>query len=288
MIFKFGDITFNILDAPNSMRVEDSMNFVPIERVKGKPVTQELGKPLITIDMDVVLRYQYSDVTTAISQLTAAMNRSQEHELIDGTGFSYGTFKIRRMSHTVEKTDSKGKVLSAEVQLSFLEYAPYNQEQNDKLKARQAAFANISVSPIEVKKRDLYTTPQALTSVKIVQSTVAAKEGISNLKKAASIPDLATKYLSIAQRQISKASAALKEGRTAVNQVTSTVSNMVTLKATMDNTIASLDTALPQITGADAGDIPGIISGSAANLETQLSSLTSAATIISAVTAIRR
>jgi len=288
MIFQFGEIKFEILNAPTSMRVEERMNFVQVDRISGKPVIQELGVPLIRIEMSVELRYQFVDVPGTISAIRGAMYGSEEHELINGAGFSYGVFKIESLTNEILKTDSKGQVTSASLQLSFIEYAPYDQESDDKIKARQKGFASISASPIEVKKREIFTTPQAKAALNISLAASTVKESAGNIKKAESIPDLASKYLTAASRQLSKATEYVTIAKAEANKVTTAVGNIEQLKSTLDNTISAMGTLTPQLVGANAGTLPGIITGPVAGLEAQMRTLTSTATLLSAVTAIRR
>lgn len=287
MIFQLGDIRFEILDGPTALRIEDAKNFVQKERIKGKPVLEEVGQPLTSVDLRITLSYQYVGVPIAIATLKAAMASSEEKELIDATGRTYGKFKIESMSREILKVDGQGTVTRADIDLRLIEYAPYNQEQEEKVKARQRAFATIEAKPIEVKVRDIYSTPPAKTSINITQSTATAKAGMSNLRKAASIPDLFNKYMKTAQRQLNNAANAMRTARSEANNLTSTVSNAAQLKASIDSTIRSFDTLLPQLTSVNPLDLPAIITSSGSVLETQLRSLNSAASVLTAVTATR-
>lgn len=288
MIFQFGDIQFRQLEAPTSMGIEGSMNYAQIERLKNKPVLQKVGIPLQAISMNIELYYQISDVKTAISKLWAKMYSSKEEELIDGTGYSYGTFLIDRIRNELRKTDGRGAVLSASLSISFIEYAPYDQASSDKAKARKDAFATIEANPIEVKPRVILASPQAKASVGITHSIATTKEGLANVKKASSIPAMTKKYMDIATRQMKTASATLTQARAEVNNVTAVVSNIEQLKSTLDSTITMTDQMLSQMDGAQVGDLPGIIEGTGYALDNQLRTLMSTAAIITAVTSIRK
>lgn len=288
MVFQYGDITFTRTDAPTEMSLEGSMNYQQMERVKGKPVPQRIGTPLRVMNMTIELKYQFHDVVTTISKLWAKMYGSIEAELIDGAGFSYGQFLIDRIREEVRKTDDKGIVVSATMSLSFIEYAAYDQAADDKTKARKNARATIEAKPIEVKVRPLVVSPQGRTAMGITQSTVATKQAISSVKKANQIPAMRDKYLGEATRQLKTAQTAMQEARQQVDKVTATVSNINQLKTTMDSTIALTTQMAGAVDGADAGDLPFIISGVSSTLESQLKNLTSSAAIITAVTSIRQ
>lgn len=288
MIYQYGDITFNRLDAPSEMSIVGSMNYQQMERVTGKPVLQKVGIPLRTIDMNIELFYQVTDVTTSISKLWAKMYAGVEEELIDGNGFSYGTFVINRIQQEQRKLDDDGAVLSATMSLSFLEYAPYEQESAEKLKARKNAFAVIEAKPIEVKPRTVYVTPQAKTAMGITTSVTATKASIANVKKANQIPAMYDKYMNQAKRQIKTAQTGLAEARSQVDKVTAQVSNIAQLKTTIENTISLTTQMANSLESAGPEDLPFIISGVASTTESQLRNLMSSAAIITAVTSIRQ
>ena len=288
MVFQYGDITFTRLDSPSEMSIEGSMNYQQMERISGKPVTQRIGTPLRVISMTIELKYQTVDVITSVSKLWAKMYGGIEEELIDGAGFSYGKFLIDRIRQDQRKLDDKGIVLSATMDLSFLEYAAYDQQADEKAKARTNARATVEAKPIQVKVRPLTVTPQGITSLKIAQSTVSTKQAIASVKKADQIPAMRQKYLTEATRQLKTAQTAMAEARTQVDKVTAVVSNIQQLKTTMDSTILLSQQMASAVDGAGPEDLPTIINGSAFTLESQLKNLTSSAAIITAVTSIRQ
>ena len=289
MIFQYGDITFKRLDAPTEMSLEGSMNYQQLERLSGKPVLQKIGVPLRNIAMTIELYYQTVDVATSVSKLWTWMYSGVEAELIDGAGFTYGTFVIDRVRQEQLKLDpNNGAVLSAIMQLSFLESAPYDQKSDEKLKARKAAFATVEAKPIEVKPKTIISTPQAKTTYGINRSVISSKASIDSVKKADQIPDQFDKYMREGVKQINEAQKNIQEARSQVDKVTATVSNIEQLKATMDATITMTTQFATSITGAGPADLPGIISGTGNTLNNQLNSLLSAAAIITAVTSIRK
>lgn len=288
MVFQFGDIRFSITNAPNSFSVKESMKFVQIDRISNKPIVQEVGMTLITIDMSIQLHYQFVDVPLAIQSLRTTMLSSKEEELIDGAGHSYGVFKIEQMDQDIQKTDSKGRAILAEIRLSLLEHAPYDQVSKESYNAKKAAFASISVNPITVTPKKLYVTPNALAADKIISTTTLGKASLENVRKAAANPSLSYKYMQTAIRQMQKAKDAVTTAKTEANKIVFGVSNIIVLKNTIQNTADKIDTILPQLVGASDSDIPGLVSGSVTNLDTQFSTLTNSATILSAFTAVRR
>lgn len=288
MVFQYGDITFTRLDGPSEMSIEGSMNYQQMERLKGKPVPQRIGTPLQVMRMTVELKYQVASVSEAITRLWAKMYAGIEEELIDGSGHSYGVFLIDRINQENRKLDDNGKVLSATLNLSFLEYAAYDQQADEKLKARKNARATVEAKPIEVKPRKLTVTPQGITALKINHSVITSKQSIASVKKANQIPAMSAKYLREATRQLQTAQAAMREARTQVDRVTAPVSNIQQLKSTLDSTISLSTSMAGSLTGASLSDLPGIINGVAQTLESQLKNLTSSAAIITAVTSIRQ
>lgn len=288
MIFQFGDLTFTRTDAATDMTLEGSMNYQEMERLSGKPVLQRIGTPLRVMSMTIELKYQFHDVITSISKLWAKMYGGIEEELIDGAGFSYGQFVIDRIREEIRKTDDKGNVISATLDLSFREFAVYDQAADDKQKARKNARATIEAKPIEVKVRPLVVTPQGRTAMGITQTTVSAKQAIASVKKANQIPAMRDKYLREATRQLQTAQKSIQEARQQVDKVTAVVSNIQQLKSVMDSTIALTTQMANAVDGADAGDLPFIIGGASSTLESQLKNLTSSAAIITAVTSIRQ
>jgi len=291
MLFQFGDIRFELLDGPTGFELDRGVNLAQQERITGKPTLQAPGGLLSTINLSLTLSsWITADVQGSLSRLESMMNQVKEAELINGVGFSYGTFVIQHMRSSIVKTDSKGAVTHAEVSLELLEFAAYDQETTAQLTARKAAFATITANPIQVVPKAIVSTPTALTSRAVILTTVASRQGVADAKKAVSVPDLTTKYLTKAVRGMEAASEAVAEARASANQIQSGVSNIADLKSTLENMQTRTEAFLTGLKSAQVspGSLPAVVGGAGAAVESYIRTLTSKAAILSTVVSTRQ
>jgi len=118
-----GEIEFEVLASPSGFEQRFASEFAEHARVSGKPLLEALGGDLDEIALTILLHTRLGDVQARLREIRQAMTQQAPLALVLGDGSYLGPWVLTEGSVTTRKTDARGRIISAELQVSLREYA---------------------------------------------------------------------------------------------------------------------------------------------------------------------
>lgn len=283
MIYQLGKIEFKAIEAPTDFSIEESMNFIEKPRLVGPPTLELVGGVLNTISFTLLFHYQFCDVRASIQRLRDAMRAAKPLDLIDASGYSYGEYVITRIRQDVLKADEKGVPIRAEMSLDLLEYFS-GEIQNPQSPKYKIGFASIKGNPVQVKRVPILQMETGVLMRDITSGKSAAVQSSIRAKKVGTIPALAAKNINEGLRYAKRAKEELTKARSKVDSIQNKITNSAALKSTLDSVISNLTDLGTNFNTVNASTLSTI----SRSLDVNLNQLSSVASQLATVVAIRK
>lgn len=121
---KFGDLTLSVLDGVSSFEEQSGYNFASQSIATGKPILQAMGETLSEITLNIRLRQALGhDVPAMLGRINFLRKNGQPQRIIFASGTYQGDYVITAVNTSVLSTSVTGAILSADLSITFSEYA---------------------------------------------------------------------------------------------------------------------------------------------------------------------
>lgn len=134
MFAQLGDIVFEVIPSFSGHNKSTSFNYVQHERIENKPLLQFLGKNLQEDELVLNFHKSFCTPEDEIKKLKTAADKAAPLKFIKGNGEYVGVFVIERIRESMEQTNSKGDLISIQLEVTLKEYAGTVPEEKNKQK----------------------------------------------------------------------------------------------------------------------------------------------------------
>jgi len=185
-----GEIEFEVIGSPSAAEHRFSATFVEHERISGKPRIEAVGGELEDIHWTILLHARVHDVDARLRAIREATAAQQPLALVMGDGTYLGPWVIVEGVVTTKKTDARGALVSAELQITLREYTGEFTQPTPRPGLAEVA-ANPSETPVQPGLMN--RTEQILTDA---QSLASAARQAENVIRSASRTLQSSQHLS--------------------------------------------------------------------------------------------
>jgi phage protein U len=194
MYAQLGDIVFDGLFSFHEYEDTGETRFAQVDLVTGKPDLQHTGEELDTITFNIRLHESFCEPSLRYGQFHSHRKNADILPFVDGYGNVIGNFVIEKIKRTVNQTDTHGRVILCECDVTLKEYVDPNRLLSISNNAKTNAFAlnakSLSINiegPAPNANADIFKSMQALLT-----STYGTRDSIT---KAAADPSNIASYL---------------------------------------------------------------------------------------------
>jgi len=117
-----GEIEFEVIASPSAAEQSFSASFAEHARIAGKPLLEAAGGELEEIRWTILLHERLHEVGARLRAIREVVSQQAPLALVMGDGTYLGPWVIAEGAVTTRKTDARGRVVSAEVQITLREY----------------------------------------------------------------------------------------------------------------------------------------------------------------------
>lgn len=236
MFCQLGNIKFEGLNTPSSWGESQAVKYGEIAHIGGKPSIQFAAEELTSIDFQIRISDNFCDVSETIENLEIAKSTGEVLPLITGHGFLVGKFVIESLSISYRKTQSNGKLTSADVGISLKEYVspPGKQQPNNGTAIiGNGAIPQPPAIPVTTKPQSLMKDiSKAKSNVTVIKNTLTAvQRGTKSLKRG--VRD--------AKRTANTVKTLYSSAKTKLNQTVKIAQRATQLPTSLDEAIAYAD-----------------------------------------------
>ncbi|MFP5420984.1 MAG: phage tail protein [Gammaproteobacteria bacterium] len=118
-----GDIEFEMTYHPGRQDERSAADYAQHALIQGKPRPEWVGDSLDELTLELTLHSMLVDPELQIRRLKAAKSAHEPLPYVLGSGDYRGIYLLTEVSVTTRKTDPQGRLVSATVSLSLLEYS---------------------------------------------------------------------------------------------------------------------------------------------------------------------
>lgn len=111
MFAKLGDITFELLTAPENISSDRSIELAEHKVLMSKPTLQFLGVGLESVTLPFSFSSGFCDPKVELKKLEDALVKAEPMTLVFANGENWGSYVIESSSKQIEKTDEKGNYI---------------------------------------------------------------------------------------------------------------------------------------------------------------------------------
>jgi phage protein U len=119
-----GEISFETLTSPESVRATSSWHYGKHEVVEARPRLQWLATELQTISLELQFHVAFTNPATQLNRLRAAAEDHQARALVFGNGVHRGYFVIEELEETFQQTADDGSLIAIGARLALREWVP--------------------------------------------------------------------------------------------------------------------------------------------------------------------
>lgn len=217
MVYQLGDISFSSQFAPSSMASRKATVFAELPLLEGKPVLQRIADELDNLAFDMVLHFDYCDVSTELNRLEEARQNTAALPLSAGSGEFFGNYVVK--AYTVDRTlvSANGTTLMAKIGVVLCEFSD--------TQVSRFSFAQINDTLAVDVNSPIITTLTPITTDSVQSITAAALSQTAAIEGAAKVEAAQSNALS-RDSLIVQATAVYNQGSEAVQTVISTASQL--------------------------------------------------------------
>lgn len=259
MYASLGDITFQGLEAFNSLSRIRATRWAEISLISNKAVLQNIGQELQSIDISIRLHRQFTDPAAKLSLLDEYRSEGTILPLVAGNGEFLGNYVITSISDTPTVLDTDGSIISVNAQISLKEYIDFNPERTRRIRAQREGFAISGNTVAASTSASRGTTPEEIVSLSITEVRSNSTQGLEFTAKAVKNPDQKNFFLNKATIKFKEASEGLasisdqiSENVTLAGQVPQMASSVTAVGALIGNLLTSIKTGNLLVISADA------------------------------------
>jgi phage protein U len=262
MYAQLGNIRFEGLRGFTSLGREREATFAELPLLDGKARLQRLGSALDAIKFDMLLRREFTDPVADLAEMNDLRENGEVLPLLTGDGAFIGNFVITRLTDSTDETDTTGVPVSITISVELKEFVDPNPEATADADAKKAAFATSPQKVVPVTVERAGTTPAAVTSGSVRESSGACNSAVSDVKKAAVNTDQE-------QSLLQRAGESLKNAQDKAQTAIQNLQDYASLQAVAPALLATV-----QQVAANAGTLKALIaSGDLTNALTQADTL---------------
>ena len=118
-----GDIEFELRNQPSRQDDRITADYAQHALIQGKPRLEWVGDGLDELTLELTLHALLSDPEAQIRRLKTAMRAHEPLPYVLGSGDYRGVYLITEVGTTTRRTDAQGRLISATVSVSLLEYS---------------------------------------------------------------------------------------------------------------------------------------------------------------------
>lgn len=182
MYAQLGNVRFEGLRGFTSLHRDREATFAEMPLMDGKARLQRLGSALDSIGFDMVFRREFTDPVADLAELNDLREAGDVLPLLTGDGAFIGNFVITKLSDVVDETDATGVPVAITLSVELKEFVDPNPQATQAAAARDKGFATSPAKVVPVRLERAGTTPAAVTSQSVRDSSgsaVAAVKGIT-------------------------------------------------------------------------------------------------------------
>lgn len=184
MYAQLGNIRFEGLRGFTSLKRDREATYSEMPLLDGKARLQRLGSSLDAISFDMLFRREFTDPVADLAELNELRETGEVLPLLTGDGSFVGNFIITKLSDTTDETDPSGVPISISLTVDLKEFVDPNPEATANTQARDNAFATNPAKVVPVKLERSGTTPAAVTSSAVRETSGACNSATDTVKKA--------------------------------------------------------------------------------------------------------
>lgn len=118
-----GDIEFELRNQPTRQDDRITADYAQHALIQGKPRTEWVGDGLDEITLELTLHAFLGDPEAQIRRLKTALRAHEPLPYVLGSGDYRGVYLLTEVGTTTRRTDAQGRLISAMVTVSLLEYS---------------------------------------------------------------------------------------------------------------------------------------------------------------------
>lgn len=118
-----GDIEFELRNQPSRQDDRVTADYAQHALIQGKPRTEWVGDGLDEITLELTLHAFLVDPEAQIRRLKTALRAHEPLPYVLGSGDYRGVYLLTEVGTTTRRTDAQGRLISATVTVSLLEYS---------------------------------------------------------------------------------------------------------------------------------------------------------------------
>ena len=118
-----GDIEFELRNQPSRQDDRITADYAQHALIQGKPRSEWVGDGLDELTLELTLHALLGDPEAQIRRLKTAMRAHEPLPYVLGSGDYRGVYLITEVGTTTRRTDAQGRLISATVSVSLLEYS---------------------------------------------------------------------------------------------------------------------------------------------------------------------
>jgi len=176
-----GEIEFEVIGSPSGAEHRFSATFVEHERISGKPLVEAVGGELEEINWTILLHTRVHDVDARLRAIRDATRAQQPLALVMGDGTYLGPWLIVEGVVTTKKTDARGALISAELQITLREYTGVFTQPAPGLSSHPVGLVDVAANPstsTPVQPGLMTRTEQTLTDAQTLASAARQAENV--------------------------------------------------------------------------------------------------------------
>ena len=224
MYAQLGNIRFEGLRGFTSLGREREATFSEIPLLDGKARLQRTGSALVIIAFDMLLRREFSDPVADLAELNDVRETGEVLPFLTGDSEFIGNFVITKLSESIGETDLQGIPVSIDVSIELKEFIDPNPGATAAKDAKDKGFATNPAKVVPVLLERAGTTPAAVTSQSVRESSGASMAAIADITKAAADVDRR-------QSLLNRAAQSLKTAQTAAQTAIKNLQDFASLAA---------------------------------------------------------
>ena len=237
MFATFGNITFDLLTAPQSFALKRETEFVEHARVNNKPKLQKTGEKLDELTVQLQFHKTFCVPEAEITKFEQLRKSSTANSFVMGNGEFVGTFVIASITKTINDAFQDGTLLCATLDVIFKEVVSSAPLADMAQAAVSSAFAVNSDTPLPtVPSASLSASPAAQIMEYVSDAGIGTQQANAEIAKAAASVD----YLERANAGISNA---VEKVNNALNKVDTVFNGAAALQQMATGLTAAVNNA---------------------------------------------
>jgi phage protein U len=224
MFGTFGDITFDILTAPQSFSIKKETEFAEHARINNKPKLQKTGEKLDDLSIQLQFHKAFCTPESEVAKFENLRKSATINSFLLGTGEFIGSFVISAINKTITDAFDNGALLCVTLDVTFKEAVSSSPLTDMATAAVASAFAVSADTPLPtVPSSSIEASPAAQILESVSAATIGTQLANTEIAKAAKSVD----YIERASSTIAKATQGVTD---ALNKVDTVLSGAAALQ----------------------------------------------------------